>query len=95
MMHSYYFLAFFQGNLVEIDFRLKFFDYLVEKNLWLVASHFKALEINSKLFFVNWFLSLFSSCFTEEEFLARIWDNFFLEGEIYLFKVGVALIKYY
>jgi cytohesin/brefeldin A-inhibited guanine nucleotide-exchange protein len=25
----------------------------------------------------------------------RIWDNFVLEGELYLFKVGIALIKYY
>jgi hypothetical protein len=44
---------------------------------------------------VNWFLSLFSSCFAQDEFLARIWDNFFLEGEIYLFKVAIAIIKYY
>lgn len=95
MMHSYYFLAFFQGDLFEIDFRVQFFDYLVDKNLPLVAAHFKALEINSKLFVVNWFLSVYSSCFAEEEFLARIWDNFFLEGEIYLFKVAIAIIKYY
>jgi hypothetical protein len=95
MMHSYYFLAFFQGDLTEIDFRIRFFDYLVDKNLPLVAAHFRALEINSKLFFVNWFLELFGSCFDDEEFLARIWDNFFLEGEIYLFKVAIAIIKYY
>jgi hypothetical protein len=96
MMHSYYFLAFFRGDLNEIDFRVKFFDYLIEKNLPLVAAHFRALEINSKLFVVNWFLSVYSSCFSDsEEFLARVWDNFFLEGEIYLFKIGIAIIKYY
>jgi hypothetical protein len=43
MMHSYYFLAFFQGDLTEIEFRIKFFDYLVDKNLPLVAAHFQAL----------------------------------------------------
>lgn len=95
MMHSHYFLAFFQGDLAEIDFRVKFFDYLIDKNLPLVAAHFHALEISSRLFMVNWFLSLFCSCFAEDEFLARIWDNFFMEGEIYLFKVAVAIIKYY
>ena len=46
------------------------------------------------MFLVGWFLSLFSTCF-EDEFLLRIWDNVLLEGEIYLFKVGIALIKYY
>jgi hypothetical protein len=43
MMHSYYFLAFFQGDLTEIEFRIKFFDYLVDKNLPLVAAHLQAL----------------------------------------------------
>lgn len=43
MMHSHYFLAFFQGDFVEIDFRIKFFDYLVQKNIPLVSDHFKAL----------------------------------------------------
>jgi cytohesin/brefeldin A-inhibited guanine nucleotide-exchange protein len=27
--------------------------------------------------------------------LSRLWDNFLLEGEIYMFKVGIAYIKYY
>ena len=46
------------------------------------------------MFLVGWFLSLFSTCF-EDEFLLRIWDNVLLEGEVYLFKVGITLIKYY
>jgi len=46
------------------------------------------------MFLVGWFLSLFALCFADE-FLLRIWDNFVLEGELYLFKVGIALIKYY
>jgi cytohesin/brefeldin A-inhibited guanine nucleotide-exchange protein len=29
------------------------------------------------------------------DFLLRVWDGFLLEGEIYLFKVGIALIKYF
>jgi cytohesin/brefeldin A-inhibited guanine nucleotide-exchange protein len=46
------------------------------------------------MYLVTWFLSIFSSCF-QGEFLMRIWDNFVLEGELYLFKVGIALVKYY
>ena len=46
------------------------------------------------MFLVTWFLSVFAGSF-RGEFLLRIWDNFVLEGEIYLFKVGITLIKYY
>ena len=93
-MHGYHFLPFFQGDLMEIEFRIMFFEYLMEKNVPFVSTHFKALLINTKIYFINWFLSVFSHCFAES-FLARIWDNFLLEGELYLFKVGITLVKYY
>lgn len=48
------------------------------------------------MYLVSWFLSAFADCFSSrEQFLYRIWDNFLLEGEIYLFKVGITIIKYY
>jgi hypothetical protein len=48
------------------------------------------------MYLVPWFLSVFSGFFQKEkELLYRIWDNFLLEGEIYLFKVGITLMKYY
>ena len=25
----------------------------------------------------------------------RIWDNFFLEGEIFMFKTAIGILKYY
>jgi cytohesin/brefeldin A-inhibited guanine nucleotide-exchange protein len=66
----------------------------MEVNTPMIKSHFKGLRLETRMFLVGWFLSLFCSCF-EGEFLLRVWDNFVLEGEIYLFKVGIALIKYY
>lgn len=45
------------------------------------------------MYLVTWFLSVFATSFTGE-FLYRIWDNFLLEGEIYLYKVGLTIIKY-
>lgn len=41
---------------------------------------------------MHWFLSLFANSFNKLEFLARIWDNFFLEGEVFPFKVGKKII---
>ncbi len=48
------------------------------------------------MYLVNWFLTVFSDCFKDEQFfLFRLWDNFLLEGQIYLFKIGIAIVKYY
>ena len=94
MIHGYHFLAFFQGELQEIELRIKFFDWLININCPVVSNHFKAMEVSSKLYLVNWFLSIFSTSF-EGELLGRIWDNFLLEGEVYLFKVGITIVKYF
>lgn len=93
-IHSYHFLHFYHGSKSEIELRIQLFEYLMEKNIPTVKDHFKGLRLETRMFLVGWFLSLFTTCF-EPEFLLRIWDNFILEGEIYLFKVGISLIKYY
>ena len=39
-------------------------------------------------------MRLFSNNFPIE-MSARLWDNFLLEGEIYVFKVAIAYLKYF
>lgn len=41
---------------------------------------------------MDWFLSLFTYCFDDVDLISRIWDNFLLEGEIFAFKVALAII---
>lgn len=58
--------------------------------------HFRGMKIETRMYLVSWFLSVFSGCFEGNwQIILRIWDNFLLEGEIYLFKVGLTIIKYY
>lgn len=49
----------------------------MEVNVPTVKSHFKGLRLETRMFLVAWFLTLFANCF-EGEFLLRIWDNFVL-----------------
>ena len=59
-----------------------------------MLEHFRSIKLETRMYLVTWFLSVFAVSF-KAEFLYRVWDNFLLEGELYLFKVGIALIKYY
>lgn len=93
-IHSFHFLNFYHGNKSQIELRIQLFEFLMEKNTPDVKEHFKGLRLETRMFLVGWFLSLFSTSF-EGQFLLRILDNFLLEGQIYLFRVGIALIKYY
>lgn len=68
----------------------------MKKNTPGVLDHFKGLKLETRMYLVSWFLSIFTDCFGENlEFLLRVWDNFLLDGELYLFKVGITIVKYY
>ncbi|KAK9363194.1 rab-GTPase-TBC domain-containing protein [Lipomyces starkeyi] len=60
----------------------KLYDHLV---------HTLGIDIEAITF--NWFLSLFTDCLTAE-LLFRVWDVFMcVEGEVYLFRVALALFR--
>jgi len=92
LLHSYHFLSFFRGDIREIEWRVRFFDELLLGINPIIYHHFKALELSSECFLMHWFLSLFTNCFQNESFVARLWDNFLLEGELFAFKIGLAII---
>lgn len=73
-------------------------DTLVLSNL--VSTHFpkidellKEHDIDLSLILFNWFLSIFASV-VHVKLLFRIWDLFFAEGDLVLFKVMLSMIKY-
>lgn len=78
----------------EVEWRVRFFDENLQRVLPLVFNHFKALDLSSEIFLIQWFMRLFSNNFPIE-MSARLWDNFLLEGEIYVFKVAIAYLKYF
>jgi hypothetical protein len=63
--------------------------YLPDLYNFLVSS---GLEENINNFIHKWFVSLFVQNF-KEEFSLLIWDFLFLEGNITLFKAGLAVFK--
>lgn len=79
---------------VVIINRVRFFDENLLRVLPLVHSHFKAIDLSSEIFLIQWFITLFSATLPLG-MVARLWDNFLLEGEIYIFKVAISYIKYF
>lgn len=62
-IHSFHFLSFYHGSKSEIDLRIQLFEFLMEKNIPTVKEHFKGLRLETRMFLVGWFLSLFALCF--------------------------------
>lgn len=44
---------------------------------------------------MNWSLTLFTDTNLPLDTIFRLWDNFFLEGEFFVYKVGLAIIDFF
>ncbi|KAG5519404.1 hypothetical protein PMAC_002031 [Pneumocystis sp. 'macacae'] len=57
-----------------------------------IYDHFKKLSVDLEAVTFNWFLSVFTDCLPPEV-LFRVFDLLFIEGNVYLFRVSIAIIK--
>ena len=77
----------------EISWRLDYFDKLMEKELPQLSLHFKAIGLQSQLFLYDWLLTLFTSVLPPQV-CSRLWDQYFLRGELFLYQVALGLLRY-
>jgi len=95
LTHSHHFISFFRGDIREIEWRLKFFDEYFKKESPFLFNHFRALDLSSEMFLLDWFLSLFSMTFLDVDIISRIWDCFLLDGEVFAIKTAIGILKYF
>jgi len=74
--------------------RLDYFNKNFKNLLPDLYSYFEALDITTDIFLLEWLISLYSKCM-HVSMVARIWDNFILDGEIFAIRVGLAVLMYF
>ncbi|TNV86137.1 hypothetical protein FGO68_gene12617 [Halteria grandinella] len=85
--------SFLLSDVDEISWRLDYFDSIFQRELPELSLHFKAINFQSQLYLYDWFLSLFS-CVLPVKTVWRIWDQYFLRGEIFLYQAALGLLRY-
>jgi hypothetical protein len=71
---------------------LKVFSLLIKSHLGKVAEHLEKINVDPVLFAVQWFLCVFSYNLPVESVI-RVWDVFFSEGYVFLFRLGLAVLR--
>lgn len=71
----------------------KIFNIMFAENLPKLYLHFKNLSLTPDHYLPDWFMTLFSSVIPLD-LSSRLWDIFLLDGDIILFKAGLAVLKY-
>jgi len=72
------------NDIDEVAWRLKFFDTILEKEIPDLATHFKAINMQSQLYLYDWMLQLFVSVLPVD-IVWRLWDIFFMKGEVFIY----------
>lgn len=54
---------------------------------------FEGLHLGPQNYLYGWLLSFFSDYFYDLSIVNRILDNFLLEGEVYIFKAALGILK--
>lgn len=88
--HLPYFLV---NDIDEVSWRLKFFDIIFEKEIPDLATHFKAINMQSQLYLYDWMLQLFVSVLPLD-IVWRLWDIFFMKGEVFIYQAALGYLKY-
>ncbi|KAF8977420.1 hypothetical protein BGZ46_007407 [Entomortierella lignicola] len=64
---------------------------LVQEIMPRLSLHFQEMNVDLTAVTFSWFLTLFTDCLPVETLL-RVWDIFFVEGMIVVFKIAVAIL---
>ncbi len=93
MMHSRKFAMrnLFLSGFPFLQRMLELFRHVMRLVLPNLMDHFEGLGIDPGFFCSNWFLTIFSSALPIS-ICCRIWDLFFSEGWIWIFRVSLALL---
>jgi hypothetical protein len=94
MMFVYSYRDVYSRDLSVLQIRLYQLSRLLHDILPTLHSHLGIHEITPFYYAAPWFLTLFSSQYPIA-FVARVMDLFFLDGPDIVFKVAVALLRYY
>eukprot|EP00298_Acanthocystis_sp_HF-20_P004781 c15088_g1_i2.p1 GENE.c15088_g1_i2~~c15088_g1_i2.p1 ORF type:complete len:218 (+),score=76.59 c15088_g1_i2:17-670(+) len=90
LFHSHPFGSFLRG--VQTQKRFDFFGELLAHNLPLVAQHLKSLKISPDMYIRHWFGTFFTKILTAE-LAIRVFDNFLLDGEIFLYQCALGVLS--
>jgi len=87
------FLSFFRMDLEQLTIYLDLLNECILEVAPKTYAHLKRLGIHLNTFAVDWFLTLFSKSLPLE-LAARIWDVYFLVGDVFLFRAAAGILSH-
>lgn len=86
------FIAFFRLDADMMRVYFNTYNFCFKNNLPKLYKHFLEQKLSADLYIIDWVFSLYSKCFNLD-IVSRIWDVFFRDGEQFLFRTALGILK--
>lgn len=92
LLHRPYFQTFYRFN--NIEKYLQLFSDLLNAHLPKLSAHFQQMSIEANCFALDWFFTIYSKSLPLDV-VSRIWDLFFRDGDVFIFRTAIAILSLY
>lgn len=94
MINANHFYSFFRMNTQQIFVHVEIIKLLLKEFMPDLHANFERQGVKHQIFVLDWFITLFSKSFSVD-IAARLWDRYFLEGEIFLYRGTLGVLQYF
>ncbi|EGG23720.1 RabGAP/TBC domain-containing protein [Cavenderia fasciculata] len=88
------YMTFYTMNMSQMEIYMKAMDSLMSINLPKLHRHLSGMGIQPDVFMIDWVLTIFSKALPLDV-ASHVWDNLFLEGELFIFQAALGILKMY
>ena len=92
LLNRHFFLAFFSMDMEELQQMFRLYDESLRAALPQLAAHLEQVGVLSEHYLLKWLFTMFAKSLPLTQ-SAQVWDCFFLDGEIFLFRMAIAVLK--
>ena len=85
--------TFYAIDLKGMNKYYKTFEYFANKKVPGILKLLRTSGITPDIYLLEWVYTLYVRCFTID-IASRIWDRFVFEGDIFIFRVGIAILVF-
>ncbi|GAM26734.1 hypothetical protein SAMD00019534_099090 [Acytostelium subglobosum LB1] len=92
LVNTHFFTSLFMMDVQQIVKHVKIFDVLFNRHLPELHAAFRKMGFSSEHYLLEWFMTLFTKQLPLPV-VARVWDCFLLEGESFIYRTAISVIK--
>jgi hypothetical protein len=93
LLNAHMYFDFFRLDRDRMNVHLQVYEQLFAEELPGLYSYFHSLELKTEMYIIDWILTVFSRSLPIDV-AARVWDFYLYEGELFIFKVALGILRY-